>query len=862
MKGNKEKVYDFIKLYSAGKENQGVSTTYIAEALSMQRTNVSSLLNTLVEEGLVEKSNGRPVRYKVVHAGESCLQDMVGANQSLKHALQLAKAAILYPEKSLNTVIVGQKGTGKNILARKMYQFSIEQKVLSVDAPYVQMNCQDYIEADDRAYSALFGADGTGGYFKEAEKGVLYLNNMHQLGSQIKRQLLNRLLAGEGKSIIIASCNEKKQLEGEDYDQEFPIQIELPTLAERPLSERFEMIQSLFSVEAARTKRTLIVKDELMRCLLLYECETNYHQLQRDVRMGCANAYVREYGTKEGIQLFISDFPHYVRKGISKYRMHKEEINQLITSGGTYLFDGLTTRVDEAVAKNLYEEVSNNLYEHLQETAKSLNDNGISSDEINLILSAEVERSFMHYQKELTRDVDNRDQLAMLVERDLMDLVENFIQKAQLKLDCTFESSTFYGLCLHMKEVITNRECVRTVEKGQMVEILSQYKKEYMLCAEFSEQIKERYQIELSMEEIVLIAMFICYQNRPMLQRGKPVVLYAFYGEQIASSIVNAICAITQTDHIHAFELTQVSDIEKTYEELKRKIESIHQGQGVIVVYDSDYLPAMLAGIEEELRIPIRQLSVPITTLGVELVRKTWIEPDINKVYREVRRSLGGVIGNSKNYIVTLCTTGKGGAEELKSYIERYGQLKDTEVIPLSVNDRGILEETFRKLMKTGVITWVVGTFDPQLFAIPFLPISKIFSTKKEQLPKLLKMEKEIAQRADYEGLFRYLEEQLTQINMDKLRKLLPELMLGIEEQISVLSQDTEIGLMIHIACCIQRLVLKENLPVNPRKKRIFAEYDKEFRNLLKLLKPIEKVFHVIFSDDEIANIIMIIYQL
>ncbi|MFR8846702.1 MAG: hypothetical protein ACLVGL_17725 [Waltera sp.] len=39
----------------------------------------------------------------------------------------------------------------------------------------------------------------------------------------------------------------------------------------------------------------------------------------------------------------------------------------------------------------------------------------------------------------------------------------------------------------------------------------------------------------------------------------------------------------------------------------------------------------------------------------------------------------------TEKYIVTLCTTGKGGAEELKRYIEKYGQLEDTEVIPMSV---------------------------------------------------------------------------------------------------------------------------------------------------------------------------------
>ena len=67
MKSNKEKIYDFIQMHDTAEKEGGVSTTYIAQALSLQRTNVSSLLNALVEEGRIHKSNGRPVLYRQKH---------------------------------------------------------------------------------------------------------------------------------------------------------------------------------------------------------------------------------------------------------------------------------------------------------------------------------------------------------------------------------------------------------------------------------------------------------------------------------------------------------------------------------------------------------------------------------------------------------------------------------------------------------------------------------------------------------------------------------------------------------------------------------------------------------------------------
>lgn len=128
MKSNKEKVYDFIRLHAAEENSEGVSTSYIAEALNLQRTNVSSILNTLVSEKRIRKTNGRPVLYHTKTPGEkdadNYFSTLIGSGGSLKHAIQLAKAAILYPPRSLNTIITGERGTGKRHLAKQMYQYA------------------------------------------------------------------------------------------------------------------------------------------------------------------------------------------------------------------------------------------------------------------------------------------------------------------------------------------------------------------------------------------------------------------------------------------------------------------------------------------------------------------------------------------------------------------------------------------------------------------------------------------------------------------------------------------------------------------------------------------------------------------
>ena len=855
MKPNKEKVYDFIKLHGASDKNGGVSTSYIADALNMQRTNVSSILNLLVDEGRVEKSNGRPVLYRIGKwdgkLRTDCFSELAGYEGSLKHVVQLAKAAVLYPEHSLNSILVGARGTGKNQLARLMYRFSVEQEVMASSADFVQIDCREYANDDYRAMKELF--EGKEGLVSGVEYGMIYFDNIQYFSGKIRKQLLKQIQKSKN-NVYIVSCIDKNQINDEEFLSEFPMMMEFPSLVDRPLTERLEMVKLLLSMEAARIKRTLVVKEDLMRCLLLYECDANYHQLKGDIKIGCANAYVREYKSSDEIQLYVSDFEHHVRKGFLRYRMYRKEIAELIPSDYSYSFDGKTVSVNETVGSNLYEQIS--------KKATLLNDNGLDEDEINLLLSAEVERSFQQYQKELVRDVTNKEQLSILVDEKLIELVEEFLQKAESKLDRRFSSSVFYGLCLHIKAVVNKREEPKQLDKNQITDILSNYKKEYLLSAELAEKIGKEYGIEIPLDEIILITMFICFQSEAAPQSGKPVVLFAFYGEGVATAIVKTIVSLTQLDNVFAYELAYEKDSTEVYDALKSYIASIHQGKGVFVIYDSSFLSEMLSEIEDDLGIFIRQFPAPITTMGIELARKALVEENLDKVYKEAVRDLKHLTKHNKNYIVTLCTTGKGGAEELKRYIEKFGQLKDTVVVPLAISDRETLNEAFKKLMKNGVINCVVGTFDPKLYSIPFISISEVFGTKKENLPKILNLEKQAKAKIDYNAMFDYLNEQLEHVNIAKLKRILPEILDAINANITELSLDTEVGLLIHISCCIDRLMGKGVSAANPRKKMILSKHEEQFMTLLKIFKPVEKTFGIIISDDEIANILTIIYQL
>ncbi len=84
----------------------------------MQRTNVSTALGELLREGRVKKSSSRPVLYSLTEAfadEEGAFRELVGYDGSLKYAVQLARAALLYPHRGLNVPSDRKRGKRQKI---------------------------------------------------------------------------------------------------------------------------------------------------------------------------------------------------------------------------------------------------------------------------------------------------------------------------------------------------------------------------------------------------------------------------------------------------------------------------------------------------------------------------------------------------------------------------------------------------------------------------------------------------------------------------------------------------------------------------------------------------------------------------
>lgn len=863
MKSNKEQVYEFIKSHFSAGSEQGLTTQYLSKAIGIQRTNMSSILNTLTADGLIKKTVGRPVRYFLAQKPEDlqefmCFTNMVGFNGSLRRVVQLAKAAILYPQQSLDTLIIGARGTGKSFLATLMHQFAIERGILKPNAELRVFDGNYYQNREDAAIGELFGNNGGQNLFEALRGGILLIDNAQLLPARV-RSLICGMLERGGPMVILV-CNDDEKNAVADFQSKLPIVIELPPLGERPLTERMELISKQFAMEAVRAKRTLAINAEVLRCLLLYDCTYNINQLKLDIKVGCANAYVRGYRKKgDRLDVYIGDFEHYVRDGFAHYKEFRKEAEEIIPSDYGYLFSGSSMEMTPIERSRLE---GRSIYDYMEERARNLAENGLPEKDIELILDAEVESSFFRYQNEIQKQAVNKSQLSKLVSERVIELVDEFLAEASTILQKDYSSSVFHGLCLHIDSILKRRHLQMRLSERQVVAIAQGHNMEYTLSLRFVEKLRHEYMVDFPIDEAVLITMFLCYNVSAERNTRNPVMLFMFRGDDLAKAFVKSIEAITKNDNVFYFDIPFKKEPEELYPELCEHIKKINRGGGVLAFCDSTISESFLDSISSETGIPIRQIPFPIVLAMAESSYIVAAHDNIDAARSQMLTVLRAYMPLNKKVIVTLCSTGDGGAQRLKEYITRYGEIEDTEVIALGAADREELTKQLRNLLKTRSIHCIVGVYDPKLFSIPFISISDIFSARPEELPNILQFKHEEKRKIDFDEVFEYLSQQLERVDIRKLRRILPVVVEEINNEVIPMSLDTEIGLFVHIACCINRVLGMEHPQSNLKKEYLIGKYKEHYKKLLRALKPLERTFGVVFSDDEMANIITIINKL
>ena len=303
------------------------TTANIAFECHVSRSLASQYLNELVRQGLAVKVNARPVIFLHRHAAEryfrckldkyefDSMQDLlktvgmdeardfdkaIGFELSYGTCIDHLKSAIRYPPHGLPALLVGEHGTGKQLMSELTFEYGVNSGTLPQKARYIHIDCACYEGRDADLEEAVFGEGSRGGAVDEAQGGVVYLSCFDHVPAAARERILRRIGSGggdEGADVrpprFLLSTNRSTDSDVvRAIARRVPILVSLPRLAERGVEERTSLVLHYLRVEGRRVGADIAMSRGALRALVNADFKDNIDGLRSCITNCCASAYL------------------------------------------------------------------------------------------------------------------------------------------------------------------------------------------------------------------------------------------------------------------------------------------------------------------------------------------------------------------------------------------------------------------------------------------------------------------------------------------------------------------------------------------------------------------------------------------
>lgn len=881
-------------LHTIESRKQGMTAVQIGELLGLDRSNASRHLNELAKEKRIKKTSGRPVIYEPlteeeVHVDVSSavsFDSLVGERGSLKVAVQQAKAAILYPPRGLHTIIFGETGTGKSLFAECMYQFALNSYSVAPDAPFVSFNCADYAQNPQLLFGHIFGVKKgayTGadvdrpGLIAEADGGILFLDEIHRLPPEGQEMLFTFIDKGSyrplGESVqtyeasvqIIGATTESSDNFLATFKRRIPVSVTMPSLSERMLDERYEIITLFIKQEANRLSQRIQVEKDAIIAFMLYDPEGNIGQVKRDLKLVCAKAFLH-YRTHNERELLIrkDDCSLQVQKGLLKVKELAEPLDQFLEGKGEYLsFEP----GEQEVVWSQDPQRNMQVYNAIEEKVTNLSETGVASIDLENLILKDVTAYFETYVEQLAEHSIHKD----LLPPNLWRLTNQLYDLAEQRLDRHFNAKARFAFALHLQSTMERLKDGHTIVHPDLNNVRKNLKREFQVALDLSTILEEECQVEIPFDEIGFISMFlsiqVCETDTPE-QRVEVVVL--MHGKLTATSMLEAAQELLDTKSGVGMNMRLDMEVQEMYRQLLDYVlqHKDKLNNGLLLLTDMGSLNSFADLIYKETGIRTKAISMTSTMIVVEALWMADAGRSLEDIYQNIRQSFRAIIKENgqlhqgvsklKKAVVVTCFTGEGVAHKLFQRIEPIVNQEEVEIIQMQFIERGVFIQHIDELLEEYEIKAICGTVEIQYQNIPFFSAYEVFDNEQIKL-----VQRVISDEVPISKIVSSLTNTLTKIpDIAILMNKLQQSLHSIEEQIhAVVEPSVEGGMLIHIAFLIEGLLKKEPTRKFPNLMVFSKKYRIENDLVTTHLMPLEKEYQIEIPEDEIAFITQMLLE-
>lgn len=892
MLNRKEQLFTFLS-----EQNKPMHASELAEQLEINRANVSRYLRELASEKRLTRLEGRPVLYEVTAFNDDpVLSDMsdevvsfdylVGMNDSLKVSIQQAKAAILYPPNGLHTIIFGDTGTGKSLFAECMYQFAVQSDSLKEEAPFITFNCADYAQNPQLLFSAIFGVkkgaytgadEDREGLISKADGGILFLDEIHRLPPEgqemlftfidkgIYRPLGESSLTLEATVQIVGATTESSDVFLKTFNRRIPMSITLPSLNERSLDERYEIVTLFIKQEVNRLNHPIQIEREAIFAFMLYQVEGNIGQVKRDLKLVCAKSFLN-YRTNQLKNLMIrqKDLPLHVQKGLLKIKELPDKGNCFIDYQTPYLtfYPG-----EKEVVWSQDPTIDMEVYNKIEDTVTTLSQHDLTTIDLEQLIKNDDGQYFQNYVAGLSHNEIHKELLSV----PLKELTDMLFENASVSLQRSYSDKVRFTFALHLQSVLDRMKSNHNIIHPNLNDIRKYYSKEFQTAIDLAAMIEESCEVTLPFDEIGFITMFLALdmedEVKPSLHKTAVVVI--MHGHSTASSMLETAQELLDTKEGVAFNMPLTMEVSNVYNQLKNyTLEQEEKvANGILLLTDMGSLNNFGNMLMEETGIPTKAISMSSTMVVLEALRLSNLGRSLGDIYQSLQTSFetavreqfqNSAVVPSKKAIIVTCFTGEGVAAKLQEYIEPVVSDYGVEIIPLQFIEKNSFKKYIDELLLQYDIKAIAGTVDIEYQHIPFFSAYDIFNREKLEVLKRMAIEE-----IPLPQMIIALEGTIKSVpSVENLLLSLQKIVHQIQFELYILLEPgVEVGIILHLVFLIDRLRFNQRSGDFPELTVYQKQYLMEMKTVKMNVMYLEKEYDVVIPDSEIAQLTSMFLQ-
>lgn len=875
---SKQLVYEEIKqrtLENNIEENEIFTANDLATSLNLSRNTVSQYLNEGLKDESIVKVNSRPVyffdksalikKWNVRFIGsefasfnllmaqkEHDFDQLIGYNGSLSSIIEQCKAAMCYPDNGLPIMIYGPTGTGKTLLANTMYDYALHQGVIESNSRFVSVNCSEYANNPELLTSNLFGhvkgaytsaEEDQDGLISLANGGVLFLDEVHCLKAECQEKLFQFMDKGiyhkvgdndkwyKSKCRLIFATTENPQdALLKTLLRRIPITVSVPSLKDRPLLEKRELIYRLLEQEEAKLGKDMYISNLAYSTFLDYEFKGNIGELKNTIKATCAKGLLNQ--SSDILQIHLLDLPSYFFETIKSMQLktHSRDNETLFS------IHDLKGELKPVIPLLQFYAKLLNAFEGEEDFSKVV-------DQSKVLIQNFID--YLFFKQKYTLGTTNEVYLLKIVDKIYSIVMNKYafvVPNSKIKM--------YSKLFMEYGKDITDTKIWIASNYDSIMAFSTQVRRQFPRAYSIAQEIIENIalNLDIQMDEFMQVVITLTVANDDKIEHNGTVGLILCHGYSTASSIADTVNHILNQHVFDGMDMEVQISIDKMCLMVDDYLRRKAPVKELMLMVDMGSLEDIYERINPLSDCNIGIINNVSTASALEvgnLMKQHMQARQIIKTIKEnYEMSYQFIESKQKTEaILTVCATGFGSAKKIGELLKNsLPKSIPLEIIPYdyqSLVTHGIEDNIFSEYD----VKMLIGTLDPKVPGVKYMPMENIVTNDEvhylhELIGKYLSddelrmFNENIAKNFTLDNIVNHL----TILNPQKVMEDVEEIVSELEKLFKCsLDITTKVGVYVHLSCLIERLILRQGIAESEG----MEDFAKKYPDLIESIKDI-----------------------